>query len=1047
MNTVSRETPPVGLDELLEGLGDTFSSLGLSGLEKTSLYSGVHTAFLPYFVLFLSRLKTTRCVLVLEDFSLRQSLFEVLSTLQPGLVFHLSHGSDGGDMTGADLHVLNLFSRLSGAFLVIPPSQLDYVVSSLSGGKIKPLLLSVVRSRESLVSTLKAWQFSLVHHVNAPGSYAVRGAVVDVYGYGSDGPLRLEYRGDVLHSARTFDPLTQKMVSSVSSEDIFLYPPISVGVEEKHATYSSGFKCTYMVVESAGASQIYNLRPAFGPIKTKIDVGCVSHRSFVSDHAAFDRLKGQLFEKQISQPVLFCSKGCAPLFRQTVLLDGFVLCHLPLVGVFSSLPLGLFWLSLDSLFDLPESTLATNPYIEAVSSSDLPLSDFPWGGAVVHEDLGVGLYRGLSYVSQKGGRRECVALEFKHGDIVHVPLGRLSAITPYVGSSGGLPSLTSLRSTGWARAKQKALASAGEVVEKFVRLYGERDRAEGFSFSPDGESMSKLSESFPYAETPDQVDCLNDVNRDMESEKPMDRLICGDVGFGKTEVALRAAFKAVTCGKQVLLIAPTTILSNQLFNSFSSRLSPAGVQVRHFSRSTSSLQAKKILAALAVGAVDVVVGTHRLLAKNVSPANLGLIIIDEEHRFGAKQKEFLRAFRSSVDVLSMSATPIPRTLQFSLVGIRDISTIRTPPCGRLPVVTSTELFDPQQIKSAVEYEVGRGGQVLFVHSNISEIGKLVQFFEGLLPRLRVGFAHGSMAPDDLDEVMMKMVNGSLDLLVSTTIVEAGIDIKNVNTILINNAHRYGLAQLYQMRGRVGRSTQQAYCYLLLPRGDLTQGAHERLRTIQYNTALGAGYDIALRDLEIRGGGNLFGVEQSGHLASVGFHLFCKIVREAAQERLHVGGRQDGYSLSKISFSIESDALIPDTYVEEQDDRLYFYRMLAAAERPDEVSSLEQELRDRFGPLPGEVLVLLAAKRVRQAAASLPIDSIDVSHGGATIWLSPTDDIVGQIRNVLGGASPEEASFTVVNSSEGKTGLALVSASAVDALQTIQYTFESRPLSK
>jgi len=324
---------------------------------------------------------------------------------------------------------------------------------------------------------------------------------------------------------------------------------------------------------------------------------------------------------------------------------------------------------------------------------------------------------------------------------------------------------------------------------------------------------------------------------------------------------------------------------------------------------------------------------------------------------------------------------------------------------------------------------------------------LVRRLERLVPQFRVGSAHGKMVPEELEKVMLKMVSGDLDLLVSTTIVEAGIDLQNVNTILINNAHRYGLAQLYQMRGRVGRSTRQAYCYLLLPRGDLTQGAHERLRTLQYNTKLGAGYEVALRDLEIRGGGNLFGVEQSGHLASVGYHLFTKIVKEAAQERFSVDDRPSRPPPPKVSLSIDGDALIPATYVEEQDDRLYFYRMLAAAETPEEVSALKRELRDRFGPVPDEVFMLFAAKRVRLSAASLPIVSIKVSREGATIWLSPANSVVDQIRNVLGGASPEDASFTVVNGSDKKTGLSLSSASAIEAIKTIQYTFESRPRSQ
>jgi transcription-repair coupling factor (superfamily II helicase) len=353
------------------------------------------------------------------------------------------------------------------------------------------------------------------------------------------------------------------------------------------------------------------------------------------------------------------------------------------------------------------------------------------------------------------------------------------------------------------------------------------------------------------------------------------------------------------------------------------------------------------------------------------------------------------------------------------------------------------LFDPQQIKSAVEYEVGRGGQILFVHSNISEMGRIVRRLKKLLPQLRIESAHGRMAPDDLERVMLRMVDGDLDMLVSTTIIEAGIDLQNVNTILINNAHRYGLAQLYQMRGRVGRSTQQAYCHLLLPGGDLSQEAHERLRTIQYNTELGSGYDVALRDLEIRGGGNLFGVEQSGHLASVGYHLFCKIVREAAQERLSGDDNLSVPSPSKVALSVDGDALIPESYVQEQDDRLYFYRMLAAAEASDDVSALEQELRDRFGPEPNEVSNLLSAKRIRLAATSLPVDSVEVSQSGATIWLSSGGNTVDSVHTMLGDSSSGGPSFTVVNKPNGKSGLTLDSSSTTEALQAIQYTFESR----
>ena len=1011
-------------------------------IDKALAFSGVHMSLLPYLILVLSRSKTTSYVLIVEDFTLRTSLFELLSSLSPSSVYHLSHESADGDLTGADLHMMHLFHRGVGAFLLIHPEQLPHVASSLSRDEVDPVSPSAMGSRDGLVTTLSGWGFVPVRRVDSPGTFSVRGAIVDVFCYGSTLPLRLEYEGESLRSARTFDPVTQRMIGSVSLGKLLLYPPVSLGFGSKADAGASCSGFSFSIIEPAGPPYIFDVRPAFDAPEATIDFGCVAHQNFVENHAAFEQLKAQLSQKKVSNRVVFCPEVYAPRVDRTAALDGFSLCHSPFAGAFSSAPLGLLWVSLDCLFDLPKV-----PPPSSVSPVDrdqdiVPLSDLPWGGPVVHEDLGVGLYRGLSTVTQNGGLRECVALEFKHGDLVHVPLDRLSAVTPYVRSNAADP-LTDLRSSRWVRAKQKARRSAGEVVDQFLKLYGQRGSAEGFSFSPDGESMSKLSETFPYVETRDQLDCLEAVRRDMESDRPMDRLICGDVGFGKTEVALRAALKAVNDGKQVLLIAPTTILANQLFNGFSSRLAPLGVDVRHYSRFTPPGDAKKVVLALAARTVDVVVGTQRLLAKKISVPNLGLVIIDEEHRFGAKQKELLRAFRSSVDLLSMSATPIPRTLQFSLVGIRDISTIRTPPRGRLPVITSIELFDPQQIKSAVEYEVGRGGQILFVHSNISEMGRIVRRLKKLLPQLRIESAHGRMAPDDLERVMLRMVDGDLDMLVSTTIIEAGIDLQNVNTILINNAHRYGLAQLYQMRGRVGRSTQQAYCHLLLPGGDLSQEAHERLRTIQYNTELGSGYDVALRDLEIRGGGNLFGVEQSGHLASVGYHLFCKIVREAAQERLSGDDNLSVPSPSKVALSVDGDALIPESYVQEQDDRLYFYRMLAAAEASDDVSALEQELRDRFGPEPNEVSNLLSAKRIRLAATSLPVDSVEVSQSGATIWLSSGGNTVDSVHTMLGDSSSGGPSFTVVNKPNGKSGLTLDSSSTTEALQAIQYTFESR----
>jgi len=528
----------------------------------------------------------------------------------------------------------------------------------------------------------------------------------------------------------------------------------------------------------------------------------------------------------------------------------------------------------------------------------------------------------------------------------------------------------------------------------------------------------------------------------MESNKPMDRLICGDVGVGKTEVAIRATYKAILGGKQVLLLAPTTILANQLFNSFSKRLVPLGIEVKQFSRLTESREVKKILLALTSGKVCVVVGTHRLLSKVDSVPNLGLVIIDEEHRFGAKQKEFLRDYCSGADVLSMSATPIPRTLQFSLAGIRDISTIKTPPPGRLPIITSVEEFQPDFIKSAVLYEVGRGGQIFFVNSNISEIPRLKKKLEDLLPGLKIGLAHGRLKPEDLEGVMVKMVSGEFDLLISTTIIEAGIDLPNVNTIFVNNAHLYGLAQLYQMRGRVGRSSVQAYCYLVLPQVDVGVNATERLRTIQYNAELGSGFAVAMRDLEMRGSGNLFGVEQSGHLAAVGFHLYTKIVREVAANRLGSSQHKSSLSEKEIGVSVVGDALIPSEYIEEQDDRLYFYQLLASANKAEKVVLIEEEMSDRFGPPPKEVLNLLSIKRIRLSCVGFSLESIEVSEQGSIIWFSKDCNIVESIGKVLGSVSTVNLPYSIINRASGSSGLLLSLNSITDSLFTIEYTFES-----
>ena len=1039
MDPVSRETSsPLSLQELLIRLGRSIEESFCFPSNSLPSFVNVHSSLVPFLLLWLSHLKSFRCVVSVEGFRDRQRLFEELSIIEPGSAFNVSRSS-ASELSGADLHNINSFSAGVGSFLLVSPEIVDNIGSIIQRGGSEPLRLCSIKTRSQLISLFNEWGLDVVRQVDSPGTYAVRGSIIDCFLLGSSVPLRLEFYGEKLVTVRSFDLSTQKMVEVLDFEKVEVVPPLKIFEGGGGKNMSEQFALAIFSLVPVGPSKIYDLAPLLHSFNQPFDLACVTHPSFINNPVVLKPLIKK-FEASSFGCLLFCGKAHNVVVDKNPSLDPFLITNLPFGASFSSGVLGVFWVSLYSIFAIKQKpVLSSVPNKKDVPSDHLLV--FPWKKPVVHENLGVGLYLGLSTVSKDGVLRECVALEFKRGDLVHVPLDSLGLISNYISNDDNVV-LTDLRSSRWSKTKKGVLKAAGEMLDRFVEIYGDREEVEGFSFSSDGIDMDGLVESFPYSETEDQIRCLEEVQKDMKSKKPMDRLICGDVGVGKTEVAIRATYRALVAGKQVLVLAPTTILANQLFNSFSKRLALLGVEVKQFSRLTESKEVKNILHSLASGKVCVVVGTHRLLSKAVSVPNLGLVVIDEEHRFGAKQKEFLRDFCLGADVLSMSATPIPRTLQFSLSGIRDISTIKTPPPGRLPIITSVEEFQPEFLKSAILYEVGRGGQIFFVNSNISEIPELKRGLHQLLPDLKIGLAHGRLKPEELEGVMLKMVNGEFDLLLSTTIIEAGIDLPNVNTIFINNAHLYGLAQLYQMRGRVGRSSVQAYCYLVLPQSDIGVNARERLRTIQYNSELGSGFAVAMRDLEMRGGGNLFGVEQSGHLAAVGLHLYTKIVREAAAIR---GGASKNTSLlseKKVGVSVVGDALIPSEYIEEQDDRLYFYQLLSSADKVEKVVLIEEEMCDRFGPPPKEVMGLLSIKRIRLSCVGFSVESIEVSEQGAVILFSKDCNLVDSIGKVLGSVSTIGLPYSVINKSGGNGGLFLSLNSIVDCLFTLEYTFES-----
>ncbi len=606
-------------------------------------------------------------------------------------------------------------------------------------------------------------------------------------------------------------------------------------------------------------------------------------------------------------------------------------------------------------------------------------SHFKPGDFVVHVSHGIGRYMGMRVLEIEGSRTECLDIRYEGTDRLFIPVSQLRMVEKYTHAEGAQPPLARLGSGVWNRAKERARKSAGMIAQDLLEIYAARQVADGFAFGPDKPWQREMEASFPWEETPHQLQATAEVKADMESARPMDRLLCGDVGFGKTEVAVRAAFKAVLAGKQVSVLVPTTILALQHQNTFSERLAGFPVNVATLSRFVPVAERKKVVKGVALGEIDIVVGTHRLLSKDIEFSDLGLVVVDEEHRFGVAHKEKLKKMKKTVDVLSMTATPIPRTLSMAISGIRDISVIDTPPRNRLPIHTEILPFDEERIREAVMREIGRGGQVFFVHNRVQSIEVMEGYLARLLPdRVKIAHAHGQMKERDLERIMIDFVEKRFDVLLSTMIIEAGLDFPNVNTIIINRSDRFGLAQLYQLRGRVGRSDRKAYAYLMIPKGGgLTTTARRRLQAITEFDYLGAGYRIAMRDLEIRGAGNFLGHQQSGQINAVGLDLYSRMIREelARSRGEEVGEKQE----AKISVPVP--AYLPDSYVTDPEERMDIYRRLSRVRSVEEHGEMRGELLDRFGgpPPPGENMLKLVELKARAAAAGL--DSIEIDTKG------------------------------------------------------------------
>jgi transcription-repair coupling factor (superfamily II helicase) len=608
---------------------------------------------------------------------------------------------------------------------------------------------------------------------------------------------------------------------------------------------------------------------------------------------------------------------------------------------------------------------------------------------VVHVDYGVGRFAGLVERTLEGLRREFLLVQYAEGDQLYVPIHQADRLTRYIGPDASLPPLSRLGTQEWDKVKEKAKEAVEEVARDLLDLYARRMSVTGYAFSQDTAWQHELEASFPYVETEDQIRALEAIKSDMERSLPMDRLICGDVGYGKTEVALRAAFKAVMDGKQVALLVPTTVLAQQHFNTFRQRLAPFPVEVEMLSRFRSRSEAEAIVKRLASGAIDIIIGTHRLLQRDVSFKDLGLVIIDEEQRFGVTHKEYLKQIRTEVDVLTLTATPIPRTLYLALTGARDISTIDTPPEDRLPVVTQIGPYDPRLVRQAILRELNRTGQVFFVHNRVETIGSMSQRLQRLVPEAHIAVAHGQMRERELAQVMQSFARGEIDVLVSTSIIESGLDIPNANTLIVDRADRFGLSQLYQLRGRVGRGTARGFAYFFRhPTFRTKEDALERLEIIAEHTQLGSGYTIAMHDLEMRGAGDILGTRQHGHIAAIGFHLYTRLLSEAVrrikpeyEEALAVEAPASNMpELLPINIDLPLSSTIPPEYVTDRDLRLQLYRRMAGIRSEGGLDQLLLELGDRFGPLPVEVENLAYQLRVKMLAMKADVKSIAMENG-------------------------------------------------------------------
>ncbi len=959
-----------------------------------------------------------------ERVAIEMELWGCAPLVLPDAAAQLGEGEVADPEGNAErLLVFEALAKNRGEPLLLSPEAVDSAAPQLDriGRARRSFLTGDTLDPQELAALLASHGFEKNSQVQGRGQFALRGGIFDLFAWQAEFPLRLEFFDTTLESIREFDLDTQTSRRRLEGSEVVLAEPdndglvrgyhspkdLFVWLGEEPPSEKVGLVVTPELLDAA-TGETYATACHSSPL------GTFGAGDFVLEESRRARFFSQLAEWRADGwqvGIVFSNAGEQGRFTELAgedLLDngGLVAARGDLVCGFAVPALKIALLSSAELFGRYQSpgSRRHRGHLERqrAARARASLEDISEGDLVVHSEYGIGRYQGVQTGDE--GNEEIV-VRYKDGALLAVPLDQAHLISRYVGIGGKAPELNRLGGTAWKKTRQVAEKSILDYAAQLLRMQAERQAATGHSHAPDSRWMWEFENSFHFTETPDQRSAIEQTKRDMESPRAMDRLICGDVGFGKTEVALRAAFKAVTGGKQVAILVPTTVLAEQHWRTFRERMSDYPIRIDLLNRFRSGSEIRQTLAGLADGSVDIVIGTHRLISGDVAYKDLGLAVVDEEQRFGVQHKERFKEMFRQIDVLTLSATPIPRTLYMALMGARDMSTIDTPPPNRVPVNTRVVAYDERLIRDGIRRELKRGGQVFFLHNRVKTIDNMRKRLLELVPEARIIVGHGQMEKDELEVVMRTFVSGDADILLATTIIESGIDIPNANTIFIDRADRFGLADLYQLRGRVGRAGEKAYAVLLLPRDMLTVGdARKRINAIKQYTALGSGFKIAMRDLEIRGAGNLLGTRQSGHISAVGFDLYCQLLRQsvdrlqgrAVRERVEVVVRADFLCFSEAEMARASDpntlpAFLPSAWLPEARLRISAYKELAGLVGEKDLERLGAEWRDRFGRFPAPVEHLIEVARLKLLAAAAGISAIEIR--GQRLMLTRNGDYI------------------------------------------------------